>query len=169
MNTIEVIKQIERIQKELEQLKQALTPKEKEQAYSVYCHLFPNNKYYIGYSKEPLQRWANGKGYKSNKSLYKSIQQYKWENIKHLILYTSNREGHAIFVEQILIGMLNANNKQYGYNVRDDLKYSCKNYENIENEIQTAVNQVAVNNFNIAKLKPLIKAYKTIYRKGAKI
>lgn len=45
--------------------------------WSVYIHITPSNKYYVGItSKEPCERWRNGFGYYSQKYFYNAIQKY---------------------------------------------------------------------------------------------
>ena len=34
--------------------------------YTVYCHIFPNGKRYVGITKQkPEYRWDNGNGYRN--------------------------------------------------------------------------------------------------------
>lgn len=54
--------------------------------YYVYIHTCPNYKVYIGMTKNPIQRWNNGNGYKFNKEFYEDIKKYGWNNIKHELL-----------------------------------------------------------------------------------
>ena len=55
--------------------------------WTVYMHITPNNKKYIGITSQiPNKRWRNGKGYK--KCLFlNAIKKYGWGNIKHEILF----------------------------------------------------------------------------------
>ena len=56
--------------------------------YSVYKHICPNGKVYIGITMQnPKKRWKNGAGYKNNKYFWNSIVKYGWDNICHDILY----------------------------------------------------------------------------------
>ena len=51
--------------------------KQVENNYTVYMHLFPNNKKYIGItSKKPKQRWESGTGYITQKSMNRAIPIY---------------------------------------------------------------------------------------------
>ena len=88
--------------------------------YCVYIHKFPNNKMYIGISKEEdiNRRWQNGLGYK-NQVVYRAIKKYGWENIKHIILYRNFTEEKAKFKERLLIKLFNTNiycKNSNGYN-----------------------------------------------------
>lgn len=88
--------------------------------YTVYMHLFPNNKKYIGItSKKPKQRWESGTGYITQKLMNKAIQKYKWENIKHKILYENLTKEEAEHKEIELIKKYKTNNPKYGYNVEN--------------------------------------------------
>lgn len=45
--------------------------------YCVYKHTLPNNKVYIGITKQiPSLRWANGRGYKHSNYFYNAILKY---------------------------------------------------------------------------------------------
>ena len=62
-------------------------------SYTLYVHITPNNKYYIGItSQNPYTRWGhNGMGYfdrrrKVQLPFWRAIQKYGWENIQHVIL-----------------------------------------------------------------------------------
>lgn len=64
----------------------------------VYEHLFPNGKRYIGItSKQPNQRWENGRGYteEHQSAMYRAIQKYGWDNIQHNILFDNLTEKEA--------------------------------------------------------------------------
>ena len=60
-------------------------------SFYVYIHTCPNNKRYIGVTKnlKPEYRWSNGEGYKSNKHFYRAIQKYGWKSIKHKVQKTT--------------------------------------------------------------------------------
>lgn len=63
-----------------------------ENNYTVYMHISPNNKKYIGVTKnKPEKRWGYGNNYKSSPMFYKAIKKYGWNNIEHKILYTKCR------------------------------------------------------------------------------
>ena len=73
--------------------------------YIVYKHTSPNDKIYIGISKnDPKYRWlSNGKGYKSQTVFFNAIIKYGWINFKHEILYTNLSEEEALNKEEELI------------------------------------------------------------------
>lgn len=89
-------------------------------SYSVYCHTFPNNKVYIGITKQqPSKRWLNGKGYTSKHQIVmrRAINKYGWENIKHEILHTNLSEKEAKSLETYYITQVyHSNQREFGYN-----------------------------------------------------
>ena len=58
--------------------------------YKVYLFIFPNGKFYCGYTSQTLQRrWDNGNGYKKCPLVYKAIQKYGWDNITKKLIFDS--------------------------------------------------------------------------------
>ncbi len=88
--------------------------------YTVYKHIFPNNKIYIGITKQKLERrWSKGKGYKLCPLMNKAIEKYGWNNIKHEILFTGLSKEQAEQKEIQLIKEYKCNNRKYGYNIEN--------------------------------------------------
>lgn len=86
--------------------------------YSVYKHIFPNNKIYIGItSQKPSQRWRHGKGYYGSTRIYNAIQKYGWENIKHVVLFEKLTREEAEQKEKDLIQKYKSYDYRYGYNL----------------------------------------------------
>lgn len=83
--------------------------------YSVYEHVFPNGKRYIGISSDPEHRWQNGNGYKTQKKVWNAIRHYGWENIEHNIIVEGLTREQASLIEQKLIAAYDA--IENGYNV----------------------------------------------------
>lgn len=89
-------------------------------AYVVYKHTTPSNKVYIGITScDVKRRWQNGKNYKSNKYFTNAINKYKWENIKHEILFDNLTKEQAEIKEIKLIAEYKSNNIKYGYNIEN--------------------------------------------------
>lgn len=87
-------------------------------SYTVYKHIAPNSKIYIGITKmNPLKRWDNGRGYSTNKHFSRAIKKYGWNNIKHEILFSDLSVNDAKTKEIELIEYYQSNNPKYGYNV----------------------------------------------------
>ena len=86
--------------------------------WSVYVHIFPNKKYYVGItSKKPEARWGhNGNNYCGQSYLYNAIKKYGWDNIEHEVIASNITEEEAKNFEMVLIEKLNC---QYpnGYNI----------------------------------------------------
>ena len=88
--------------------------------YIVYKHIFPNNKIYIGLTRQkPERRWRNGDGYSRQKLLYNAINKYGWHNIEHKILYTNLMKEEAEKKEIELIKEYKCNQIKYVYNSND--------------------------------------------------
>lgn len=86
--------------------------------YTVYMHICPNNKKYIGITKnKPEKRWGNGNNYKTSILFYNAIRKYGWKNIKHIIIYEGLSKEIAENFEKELIKKYKSNNSEYGYNI----------------------------------------------------
>lgn len=85
--------------------------------YAVYMHRFPSGKVYIGItSKEPEDRWENGRGY-CTQNVYKAILKYGWDNIEHIILFCGLSKEEAEQKEIELISLYDSTNPEHGYNI----------------------------------------------------
>lgn len=89
-----------------------------ENNYTVYMHIFPNNKKYIGITSGDVnKRWSNGGGYRKQKILKNAIDKYGWKNIEHLILFQGLSKEEACNKETELILEYNTTNIAKGYNI----------------------------------------------------
>lgn len=86
--------------------------------YSVYMHVFPNDKVYIGITSQnnPEDRWVGGFGYKVQPRMWRAIQKYGWENVEHYIIARHVNIETAVNMEKDLIELYDATNKMCGYN-----------------------------------------------------
>jgi group I intron endonuclease len=85
--------------------------------YSIYIHIFPNSKKYVGITKQdPKQRWANGAGYKTQPLMHRAIEKYGWENIRHVVLLRGLSKDDAERAEVFLIDALGTSDLSAGYN-----------------------------------------------------
>lgn len=75
-------------------------------SYFVYRLTTPGGLVYIGLSssKNPNERWKNGKGYKHSRELYAEIELYGWDSVKKEILADGLSEAQASDLEAKLIG-----------------------------------------------------------------
>lgn len=90
----------------------------KEQSYTVYMHIFPNGKKYVGITGQTLkERWrTGGNGYKPQKLLWRAIQKYGWENVMHVVIAENLTVEEAGALEKKAISAYDTNNILYGYN-----------------------------------------------------
>lgn len=85
--------------------------------YTVYMHIAPNGKKYIGITQQKVERrWQNGFAYKKNKHFYNAIQKYSWVNFEHVILFENMSEYEAKNYEIRLIDFYKTADRNYGYN-----------------------------------------------------
>lgn len=93
-------------------------------AYTVYLHIFPNGKKYVGITSQDVnRRWREGEGY-VGQPVYNAILKYGWANIKHIILFTGLAKAEAEAKERELIKALNTDSHKNGYNVEEGGKVS---------------------------------------------
>lgn len=89
---------------------------DEEKTWTVYKHVFPNSKVYIGITSMPIiYRWRNGKGYDAQ-LVGRAIQKYGWNNIEHIIIAQNLSEENANIAERKLIKRYRSDDLRYGYN-----------------------------------------------------
>ena len=80
--------------------------------YYVYKHSTPNNKVYIGITKQnPNRRWRNGHGYKDSHLFFNAIIKYGWLNITHEILKEGLSFEDACKYEKYYIDLYKSNDR----------------------------------------------------------
>ena len=86
--------------------------------YTVYQHIFPNGKRYIGVTRTSVhKRWGyNGCNYKSQ-FVGRAIEKYGWDNVFHEIFVVCDTKEQAEHVERWLVKYYDTTNPKYGYNV----------------------------------------------------
>lgn len=93
--------------------------------YYVYKHTFPNGKVYIGItSLKPEYRWRDGKGYRRKHKgkwvqplMANAVGKYKWDDIKHEVLFSGLTKEEAEAKEIELIAFYKSNQREFGYNI----------------------------------------------------
>ena len=86
--------------------------------YTVYMHISPSGKRYIGItSMKPKYRWNNGKAYKRNIHFTNAIEKYGWDNFQHIIIVKGLTKEEARWLEIELIREFDLTNKDKGYNI----------------------------------------------------
>lgn len=107
--------------------------------YSVYRHIFPNGKSYIGITSQPLKkRFENGRGYKRCPKMHNAILKYGWNNIEHELLYSglSKEEAEAKEIELIAFygSVENGYNIDHGGNTTGTHSIETRNKISIANK-----------------------------------
>ena len=88
--------------------------------YTVYCHISPSGKKYIGITMQDVKkRWENGRGYKECQRFYGAIKKYGWEKFEHEILMTGLTKEEAEAEEIRLIAELKTTDDHFGYNIEN--------------------------------------------------
>lgn len=88
-----------------------------EDRYTVYIHIFPNDKVYVGITSQNCeQRWKNGNGYANNSHLKNAIKKYGWKNIQHVVIRDDMTKEDACQIEKDLIALYDSTNRIKGYN-----------------------------------------------------
>ena len=91
---------------------------ETEKKYTLYKHVAPDGKVYIGITSTSLKRrWWNGKGYKYNLHFTNAIKKYGWENFQHIVIRDGLTKEQAEIAEIATIRHYNARNPRFGYNM----------------------------------------------------
>ena len=88
--------------------------------YSVYVHIFPDGKLYIGATRQkPIYRWRRGGGYKNTQTLNKAINDAGWDNIQHIVLADGLDHATAMIMEKELIKKYKTQDPEHGYNFKN--------------------------------------------------
>lgn len=86
--------------------------------YTVYQHIFPNGKCYIGVTGSSVEkRWGRNGGRYKSQFVGRAIEKYGWDNIKHEIFCICESKEQAERVEAFLISYYKSDNPKFGYNV----------------------------------------------------
>ena len=87
-------------------------------SYTVYMHICPNGKKYVGITcQEPKKRWGSkGSRYYHNTHFTNAIKKYGWDNIEHKIMANWCTKEYAQLWEKRLIESYRTTDSRYGYN-----------------------------------------------------
>lgn len=92
--------------------------------YTVYIHVAPNGKKYVGITCQNIyKRWGhNGMGYyekrrKNQLPFWNAIQKYGWNNFEHIIMAQNLSKEDACNLEIYLITKYKTTDRNYGYNI----------------------------------------------------
>lgn len=86
--------------------------------YTVYQHIFPNGKRYVGVTRNRVEkRWGyRGSNYKSQ-IVGRAIEKYGWDNIRHEVFAVCDTKEQAERLERWLVKRFDTTNPAHGYNV----------------------------------------------------
>lgn len=93
--------------------------------WSVYRHVFPNGKMYIGITSDIKKRWRNGSGYKTQKKMQNAINKYGWENVNHEIILDGLDCETAKELEMFFIEKFDTVNNGYNSSIGGDNISTC--------------------------------------------
>ena len=99
-----------------------------DRTYTVYRHISPTGKSYIGITKQNIERrFQNGNGYNTQPAFYRAIKKYGWNNFSHEILKTNLTEKEASEKEQYYIKEVYKSLAPKGYNTAEGGTTGSKN------------------------------------------
>ena len=83
---------------------------------SLYIHIAPDERVYIGVSNNIPYRWRKkGAGY-NRKRFKEAIQEFGWDNFRHYVIQKNLTEQEADLLEQLFIAHYNSTDLRYGFN-----------------------------------------------------
>lgn len=91
-----------------------------KRTYTIYRHVSPNGKSYIGITKQNIERrFQNGNGYNTQPAFWRAIKKYGWESFKHEVLETGLTEKEASQKEEHYIREVFRSTAPNGYNTSE--------------------------------------------------
>lgn len=90
-----------------------------DRIYTIYMHIFPDDKVYIGMTRQKMaRRWrSDGSGYVGQPQVWDAIEKFGWENVQHEIIATCLTRYEAEHMERNLVELYKANDVDHGYNI----------------------------------------------------
>jgi len=86
--------------------------------YTVYQHIFPNGKRYIGVTRNSVEKRWGYKGYNYKSQVVgRAIEKYGWDNIEHDVFAVCETKEQAERIERWLVKYYDTTNPMCGYNV----------------------------------------------------
>src|ERR1700733_5765672 len=88
---------------------------------SIYDHIFPNGKHYIGQTWQTVKARAakDGAGYKDQELMWNAISKYGWDTVKTTTICSTTNQQDANFLEQYFIAKFDSTNRSKGYNIQE--------------------------------------------------
>lgn len=85
--------------------------------YTIYVHIFPDGKRYVGCTCTSVKlRWNGGLGYERQKKVFSAILKFGWNNIRHYIIMENLSREEALLYESAFIHSWKTYTKSKGYN-----------------------------------------------------
>lgn len=134
--------------------------------YSVYMHVTPEEKLYIGMTQNIEQRYGyKGNGYREQADFLKAIKKYDWSNIDHKVIASNLSKEEAEKLEHEAIVTLNTKEDGYNHNDggsgRDGKPVKCITDGNIFNSLEEATEHYQLSKGFVCKVcKGVVKSAK---------
>lgn len=124
-----------------------------ENNFTIYCHISPTGKKYVGITcKKVYYRWSQG--YYHNKHLQSSINKHGWNNFQHIILAQNLSKDWACQIEKILIRDWKLQDPNFGYNL--SLGGDCSTYGcHFPNRVLSEETKRKISESNKGKSRPM--------------
>ena len=107
---------VEKYAKQLEELEVIKNSKHTGN-YTVYMHVTPEEKFYIGMTQNIEQRYGyKGNGYREQTDFHKAIKKYDWNNIDHKAIASNLSKEEAEKAEHEAIALLRSQENCYNRN-----------------------------------------------------
>ena len=107
--------------------------------YTVYMHIVPNGKRYVGITSGTVSSRFGKNGYNYRSQLFgKAIKKHGWDSIKHIVVATDLSRDWACQLERILIHKYNCADHNYGYNLTYGGEYSVQPTEAVRQKMRDA-------------------------------
>lgn len=84
--------------------------------HSLYIHIAPDKRVYIGVSTNVWYRWKDKGAQYRRKRFREAIEEFGWDNFEHHIIKRKLTEEEADLLEQLFIAHYNATDLRYGFN-----------------------------------------------------
>jgi len=130
--------------------------------YSVYMHVSPNEKLYIGMTQDIEQRYGyNGNGYREQPGFHDAIKKYGWGNLDHAVIASDLSKEEAEEREHDAIVTLNTHedgyNRNDGGSGRSEKPVRCINDGKIYNSIKEATERCNLSEGFVCKVLKGVK------------
>jgi len=89
-----------------------------DKLYTLYCHVAPDGKRYVGITSQRLKRrFHGGSAYRTMPRFYEDIKHFGWDNFEHIIIAEGLSLEEADRLEREYIALFDCANPDKGYNI----------------------------------------------------